>query len=328
MVLPSASILIVNFNSGHHLKTCLVSLQQQTREDFEVIVLDNASEDDSIEYAQKAVANDSRFRFILESWNFGFAEGNNRAAGSAQADCLITLNPDAFPEPDWLKILLAATQRYPDVAMFGSTQIDATQPDKIDGAGDRYFAIGIPWRDQSRTRLDAAKKRGRNTYETFSPCAAAALYRTNLFRDAGGFDETFFCYVEDVDIAFRLRRRGHRCLQVIDAVVHHVGGGASGGRRSDFARYHGTRNLIWCFWKNMPLALLVLLMPFHFLAISLLILVAALQGNGRAVAQGINDAIRGLAQIRRVRPAFGSSLAVSAFDWTPFGYMLQRLRSA
>lgn len=325
------TIVVVNFNAGEHLPKCVAALKAQTFRDFEVVLVDNASDDDSIARARAEIADDPRFTVHELDANIGFAAGNNRGAANANGKWIATLNPDAFPQPNWLETLIAATRAHPDIAMFGSMQRMADNPDALDGAGDRYFVAGLPWRDRSPARADRALAQGQTTFETFSPCAAAALYRLDVFRDAGGFDEAFFCYVEDVDLGFRLRRRGHDCRQVTNAVVDHVGGGAGGGQRSDFARYHGTRNLIWCFRKNMPTALLVLLLPVHALALILLLCVALLQGSGPAVARGIRDALKGIGDIPRDRldssPADARSTALPAFDWTPLGFIRHRLRS-
>lgn len=322
------TIIVVNFNAGPYLQRCIAALKAQSFTDFNAVLVDNASHDGSVALARTEIGSDTRFSILELDRNLGFAAGNNRGGANAQGKWIATLNPDAFPAADWLEKLIAATRRHGDVVMFGSTQFKAENPDELDGAGDRYFAPGIPWRDRSRMRLDRARSRGQDTFETFSPCAAAALYRADAFHDAGGFDEAFFCYVEDVDLGFRLRRRGHRCLQVTDAIVHHVGGGAGGGRRSDFARYLGIRNLIWCFKKNMPTPLLILLTPVHIITLAIMLLIATLQGNGSAVARGIKDAVAGLARIKRDTPEPGRSTATGAFDWTPFGYIRQRFRSA
>ncbi|MBM3542856.1 MAG: glycosyltransferase family 2 protein, partial [Alphaproteobacteria bacterium] len=247
---PRVSVLIVNYNSGPHLIRCVEALTQQTMGEFEAIVMDNASTDGSIAPARDRVAGDPRFIFVASERNLGFAAGNNAAATRARAPWIATLNPDAFARPDWLARLLAAVERYPDAIMFGSAQRDARNPNRLDGCGDAYLACGAPWRggygDSARTEPD--------DYETFGPCAAAALYRAAEFRALGGFDESFFCYGEDIDLAFRMRLAGERCIQVKDAVVDHVGGGSGGS--GAFARYHGTRNMVWTFAKNMPAALL------------------------------------------------------------------------
>ena len=87
--------------------------------------------------------------------------------------------------------------------------------------------------------------------EVFAPCAAAALYQRDAFQEVGGFDESYFCYFEDIDLGFRLRLAGHRCLYVPQAVALHLGA-ATAGRESDFAVYHAHRNLVWTYVKNMP----------------------------------------------------------------------------
>ena len=95
--------------------------------------------------------------------------------------------------------------------------------------------------------------------EIFSPCAAAALYRRSAFLEVGGFDEDFFCYMEDVDLGFRLRLRGYAAVFVPQAIVED----ASENRRNDLAVYHGHRNLVWCFFKKMPATLLLILCVPH-----------------------------------------------------------------
>jgi len=96
--------------------------------------------------------------------------------------------------------------------------------------------------------------------ETFSPCAAAALYRASALREAGPFDADYFCYSEDVDLGFRLRLLGYTCWYAPDSVAHHVGSAITGGR-SDFTMYHGVRNGIWTYVKDMPGVLAWLCLP-------------------------------------------------------------------
>jgi len=110
----------------------------------------------------------------------------------------------------------------------------------------------------------------------------------------GGFDEDFFLYVEDVDLSFRLRLMGHRCLLVPGAVVHHVGSATTGGQRSDFSVYHGHRNLVWAFVKNMPGALFWLLLPLHLLLNLITACVFIVRGQGGVILRAKRDAIKGL----------------------------------
>jgi len=291
--MPAASILIVNYNAGAHLARCVAALLGQDFPDFEVLLLDNGSSDDSWAAAQAVVAGDARFHFEAAGTNLGFAAGNNRLSAQASAPWLAFLNPDAFAEPGWLSALLAAAVRHPDVSLFGSLQIDAHDPARLDGAGDRYFAPGLAWRGGFGWPAAAKLHEG----EVFSPCAAASLCHRHTFLAAGGFDERFFCYLEDVDLAFRLRLAGGTAIQVPAARVHHVGGASSGGAASAFARYHGSRNMLWCFVKNMPGPLFWLLLPLHAALLLMLLVRAVPQGMGGSVARGLRDGLCGLGPI-------------------------------
>jgi GT2 family glycosyltransferase len=317
-VSPLVSVLVVNYQAGPHLANCLRHLAGQTVRDFEAIIVDNASADGSLELARDVLGADDRFTFIAAETNLGFAAGNNRAAAAARAPLLALLNPDAFATPDWLQRLLDAAERYPDVAMFGSTQLSAIDPTVLDGAGDHYFALGLPWRGGFGWPAAALPDEG----EVFGPCGAAALYRRTAFEGVDGFDEKFFCYVEDVDLAFRLRARGHRCIQVPAAVVHHVGGG-SANTISGFAQYHGMRNMVWCFVKNMPAPLFWPLLPFHILAILAVALRASIF-RGPESWRGARDSVRSLPwrsrrQEQSLRTASWRQLA-AAIAWSPARY--------
>jgi GT2 family glycosyltransferase len=313
---PAASVLIVNYNSGPHLTHTLRALASQTLSGIEVISVDNRSSDGSFANAQAVVAGDKRFRFVNADSNIGYAAANNFAAAMARARWVALLNPDATPQPDWLEQLLAATQRHPDAAIFGSTQIDAADPGKLDGAGDHYLATGIPWRGGHGWSVQKLPGEG----EVFAPCGAACLIRADAFREAGGFDERFFCYVEDIDLAFRLRLMGHRCIQVPAAVVRHVGTRSAGTEHARFAAQYGTRNLIWCFVKCMPGPLFWPLLPFHILSLALR---AGMIGRPWSVCRGIVAALRGISdiwvsrqKIQRGRRATAWQIT-AALSWNP-----------
>lgn len=231
------AVIIVNWNGWPYLRRALEAVAALERPADRVIVVDNASTDGSAAVASAFAG----VELIALPDNRGFAEANNIAAALA-ADCewLAFLNPDAFPDPSWLERLLEAAAAAPDCTMFASELRDAQNHQRLDGVGDAYHVSGLCWRiGHGRALGDVAA----TPHEVFSPCGAAALFRRDAFDDVGGFDPSFFCYVEDVDLGFRLRLRGHRCLYVPGAVVYHVGSGLS-GRFSAFAVYHGHRNLV------------------------------------------------------------------------------------
>ncbi|MBU4491096.1 MAG: glycosyltransferase family 2 protein [Euryarchaeota archaeon] len=231
-------------------------------------------------------------KFVWNKGNLGFAAANNQAMKLLNGfKWLALLNPDAFPEPDWLENLINAAMENPDYIMFASRQLMVADHSLLDGDGDVYHISGLAWRESYGKRKDEAICKPR---EIFSPCAAAALYRRDMFMSVGGFDEDFFCYMEDVDLGFRLRLMGHRCLLVPSAVVHHIGSTISGGRHSDFALYHGHRNLVWTFMKDMPGISLWLLLPLHLLLNLVSIIWFTYQGRGKMIWRAKRDAFWGL----------------------------------
>ena len=301
------SVIVVNFNSGALLGECLRHLRAQTRCPEQIIVVDNASHDGSADQLEDDYPG---VRVIRLNHNLGFAVANNLAARQAgDVEWLALLNPDAFPAPDWLERLLAAARAHPECASFGARLLDAGDPGRLDGTGDVYHVSGLAWRrDHGRSVASGTTEAG----EIFAPCAAAALYRRAAFQEAGGFDEDYFCYFEDVDLGFRLRLLGYGCRYVPDAVVRHVGSAIT-GRRSPFSLYHGHRNLVWTWCKNMPGPLLWLYLPQHLLLNLGAVLWFALRGQGGVLLRAKWDALRGLPRCWRRRAAVQSRCRVSSW---------------
>ena len=292
-------VVIVNYNGGAMVERCLDCLAGQTTQAFEVIVVDNGSRDGSLERLRarpEVTAKPARYRLIEAGGNLGFARANNLAIAETRAAWVATLNPDGFAAPDWLAEMLAGVQRHPAAAAFGATLVDQARPERLDGAGDVYHASGLAWRGAHGYPADRLPAEG----EVFAPCAAAALYRRDALHAVGGFDGRYFCYLEDVDLGFRLRLAGQRCVQLPKAVVHHVSSGIV-GRRSAFAVYHGQRNLLWTFVKDMPGPLFALLLPVHLLAQGLLLARNLPRGTFRPAARGLRDGLRGLPAIWQAR---------------------------
>ncbi len=310
------AVIVVAYQSRPHLQRCMDALAAQTLRDFELVVWDNGSSDAALE-ALRAPAQ----AIVRRSANLGFAAANNRAAALTRAPAIALLNPDAFPEPDWLERLVAALDADPAAGAIGSLQLDDADPTRLDGAGDVYHAFGIPFRGGYGAPRPPTIPAG----EVFGPCAAAALYRREAFEALGGFDESFFCYCEDVDLAFRLRAAGWRCWFEPRAVVRHVGS-ASAGLRSPFAVRHGVRNRLWTFVKNMPTPLFIALAPAHMAMTAGLWLRDAVRdpAAARATAAGLRQGLAGLPRIWRARRAAQAAHATPwwrlarALTWSPW----------
>lgn len=300
------AVVIVNFNGGEVVERTLEALLAQSRRPERTIVVDNASSDGS---AERIAATFPEVELIRLDHNAGFAGGNNIGVAAAE-DCewVALVNPDAFPEPNWLERLIYAAERRPEYSFFGSLMLRADDPREVDGTGDAYHVGGMAWRrDNGRPLAEAHLQPG----EIFSPCAAAALYRREAFLAVGGFDETMFAYYEDSDLAFRLRLLGERCFYVPEAVVHHVGF-STAGEESPFTVYYSQRNLVWAWVKNMPLPLLFVYLPQHVLVNLLNIGWYTMRGQMKPVLRSKLDALRGLPPVLRRRRELQARRVVSA----------------
>lgn len=309
---PRVTIAIVSYNSGATLARCFEALATQTEKSFRVLLIDNASRERPAALV-KNLPFSVDYREMAD--NLGFAGGMNAALAACETPLLVALNPDAFPEPNWLATLLRAEAHHPNVAAFGSLQLSANDRDHVDGFGDHYLITGQAWRGVTRPAI-----KGELAY-SFGVCAAAALYRTDLLRRIGGFDERFFCFYEDVDVAFRLRLAGAECAVVPSAVVVHVGGASFEGL-SDFAAFLIARNQWWVLVKNMPFILMLFALP----GFILLQIIGAIRHPGSARMKGLWEGLSRTGEFlcarRKIRdersPAANAGRWIS---WNPLAFL-------
>jgi GT2 family glycosyltransferase len=293
---PLVSIVVVNWNGAAVLPRCLDALAAQTLRDFELLVVDNASSDGSADGLEARLPD---ARVIRLERNIGFAAANNLAARAARGSWLALVNNDAFLDPHWLEAMVAAAESRPEFSSFASRLLQASEPSRLDSAGDVYHISGLVWnREYGRPAARAALEEE----EVFSPCGAAAFYLCRAFLAAGGFDEDYFAYAEDVDLGFRMRLLGNRCLYVPTAVAYHVGS-ASYGPKSEFATYFGQRNVVWTYVKNMPGRDFWLYLPAHLLANLAFMVREPFIGRGWSTWLGKWHALKGLPIALRKRGA-------------------------
>lgn len=317
---PEVSIVVLAYESGPLLADCLAALRAQTFRDFEVVLADNASSDGA---PQAAAANDPSIRLIENGANLGFAAGINRAVDAARGDWVALINPDAFAEPDWLERLMRASEDHPQARCFASRQLMARDPRVLDGLGDVMALAGFPFRGGHRSADPGPAAPG----EVFSACGGAMLIARDLFQALGGFDERLFCYCEDVDLGYRMRLVGEPTLVIPDAVVRHVGSASSGGPRSDFATFHGTRNRFWVFVKDTPPALFWLTLPLHLATTVLLFFRHWTRGELASPWRGFKAALDGLPAILQARRQTqatrrcGSWEIARAMAWNPMALL-------
>lgn len=263
---PRVSVVIPNWNGVRFLPTCLDSLRAQTFRDFEVIVVDNASTDESLSLMAKGYPE---VRVVSMPRNVFFSGAVNEGIRRARGEIIVLLNNDTEAEPEWLSELVRALDEHPEAAMAASKMLLFDRRHILNSAGDYYGTDGVPgnrgvWQED-RGQYDSG------TY-VFSACAGAAAYRRRLFEDIGLFDEDFVGYCEDVDLAFRAQLAGYACVFAPQARIYHRLSATGGG---PLASYLCGRNFINVIVKNMPGSLLrrhwwhILLGQFGYVAESL-----------------------------------------------------------
>lgn len=296
------TVAIVNHNGRHLLERHLPALVAQRDAEFDIVLADNGSTDGSLDLLE---SDFPAIRVLRLQNNLGFAAANNRIIAATTTPLIAFLNNDASPEPGWLAALDAAAEVHPGFGMFASRMVFAHDPAIVNSAGISLDRAGIAW-DRHVGDRDAGP-----TAEVFGPSAGAALYRRTLFEDVGDFDESFFAYLEDVDLAWRARLAGWRCLFVAEATVRHEHS-ATGTEGSPFKNYHLGRNKIWTILKNYPSPALLYLAPliaFYDLAAIPLTL---LRSRNPAILQGRLSALRHWRQAWEKRRRIQSQRRISA----------------
>lgn len=212
--LPRASIIIVSYNGRRFLGKCLASVLQQNYPNYEVLVVDNASSDGSVEFVEQEF---STVRVIRNETNLGFGGANNVGASRATGEYLAFLNQDTVVEPDWLAELLTPLEEDPEAALATSKILLMAQPDKINTCGNQTHYTGL-----SFCRGVGQPADNFDQLEIVDAVAGAAfLIRKSVFEKIGRFDERFFLYMEDIDLSWRARLAGYTCLYVPNSVIYH-----------------------------------------------------------------------------------------------------------
>jgi GT2 family glycosyltransferase len=241
---PSISIIVPNWNGRKWLPGCLDALAAQSLPTNEVILVDNGSHDDSLAYVR---AHHPEVRVVALDRNTGFAHAANRGLATAAGDFVALLNTDVVLAPDWLARTSSVLRANPQVAAVACKMLSLSDPTRVYDAGDVLRRDGAC---EQRGRFGLDDGRWDTPEEIFGACAGAALYRRSVVLDVAGFDERYFAYLEDVDLALRLRLAGWRC-QYEPVVALHAGGGSShqltGGHE-----FLVTRNTILLVAKAFP----------------------------------------------------------------------------
>jgi GT2 family glycosyltransferase len=287
---PLVSVVIPNYNGAAQLGPCLRALARQTLCPTEIVIADNGSSDGSLELIERLAPE---ARILRLGANLGFAGAVNAGIRAAQGDWVAVLNNDTEVSFRWLEEGMAALERHPDIDFVACRILDMERRDRVFSAGDCFLRAGVGYR-RGQERPDDA--RYAQEVEVFAASGCAALFRKSALDALGGFDESFFAYLEDVDLGLRFQATGSRGWYAPGAVVYHRGGATSGGEFSPLSVRLRTRNALLILAKSVPGSILWRSAP--------MVLIAQAVWLGRCAARGrIWSYLRGLAEIPARLPA-------------------------
>ncbi len=242
---------MLNWNGRELLRACLRSLEAHRGAPFETIVVDNGSTDGSCEMVAREFG---WARVLRNDHNAGYCKGNNAGIRAAVGEIIVLLNNDAEIAPDFIERLDRAATEHPEAGMFATRIMMYDRPALLDSAGLLVYPDGVC---RSRGWLDEYVDRYRQSADVLGPNGCAAAYRRTMLDDIGLFDERYFAYLEDLDLAMRGQLRGWSCRYLPDAVVYHKKSMTS-GYHSAFKAYLVERNRIWNAVKWFPLPWLLI----------------------------------------------------------------------
>ncbi len=245
------SAVVVNWNGREHLEVCLGSLLAQTLPAVEVVLVDNASSDGSVDFVRPRFAN--RVRVLEQPSNLGYAGGLNAGFHAARGRYLLALNSDTEVAPECLARLVAAADAWPNTGMFAPKILSFDDRTLIDNVGHLLYPDGL---SRGRGRLERDRGQYDAEAEIIVPSGCAVLLRRAMLADVGLFDPDLFAYCDDTDLGLRARLAGWRCRAVPAAVVFHKYSAAS-APYSPLKAFLVERNRAWVAVKCLPAPLLL-----------------------------------------------------------------------
>ena len=252
---PLVSVIVLNWNGKKYLKDCFTSLKNQTYSNFEIVLVDNASQDGSVKFVKK---NFPEIKIIENKENLGFAEGNNKGMRLVKGKYIFILNNDTKIDKNCLERLIEVTGRNNKIGMLSPKILSFKNPKSIDSVGLNIYFDGM---SRGRGRMEMDEGQYNQDKEILLPSGCAALYQKKMLDEIGLFDENFFAYCEDTDLGLRGRLAGWKAISVPSAIVYHYYSGTI-KEYSSFKAFLVERNHFWVALKNFPLILLILV-PFY-----------------------------------------------------------------
>lgn len=297
------SIVIPNYNGNKYLKGCIDAIYNTHQIPFEIIIIDNGSTDSNYNWLKEY----KNIYFKQLDKNYGFSRAVNEGVKQAQGKYVLLLNNDTEIYEGFIEELVRCIEKDPKTFSVCSQMIQYHRPSFIDDAGDEYNLLGWAYKRGDGQAVDTYNKVER----VFSACAGAAIYRKSVFEEIGYFEESFFAYMEDVDISYRALIHGYKNMYCPDAKVLHIGSATSGSKYNAFKVRLAARNNIYVPYKNMPFLQLIINMPFLLLGYLIKYIFFIKKGFGKEYKEGFLEGVRTLKKIDKVK-----------FEWKNIGHYL------
>ena len=290
------SVVTPNYNGEKFLKTFFESLNNDSELIGEVIIVDNGSTDNSKDY----IKNNS-FTFPVElienRENVGFSPAVNQAILQAKNEYIFSLNNDTEVKKGSIRALVDLISSDDKIFSVQAKMLQYNNKELIDDVGDEYNLLAWTKKTGENHNCDEYSE----VCEIFSACAGAAMYKKSLLSEIGMFDDNFFAYMEDVDLAIRSRISGYRNLLCPDAIVYHIGSATSGSRYNEFKVRLAARNNVWVVYKNLPIPLKIVNFIFLFLGFLIKYLFFVKKGFGSIYLSGIREGLSTRGKIQKVK---------------------------
>ena len=280
--MSKVTVVIPNYNGVKYIENCLNSLLNQTIDNCNIIVIDNASTDRSEKLVKEKYPN---VQVVINETNKGFSSAVNKGIELANSKYVILLNNDTCVENDFVEKMLDSIEKSEKIFSVSAKMIQMSDKTKLDGAGDMYCALGWAY---ARYKGKGVQK-GKRSANVFSACAGAAIYRKDAFLKIGMFDNDHFAYLEDMDIGYRARIFGYINKYEPGAIVYHVGSAVSGSRYNEFKVELSARNSIYLIYKNMPILQIIINLPLLLIGYLIKYLFFVGKGLSKQYIKGLKD---------------------------------------
>ena len=290
------SVVTPNYNGERFLKTFLNSLNEDSQYIGEVIIVDNGSTDGSLDYL-KSNSFDFPLVLIENKDNVGFSPAVNQGIRKAKNNLIFSINNDTEIKKGSIKSLIDLITSSDDIFSVQAKMLQYTNKNLIDDVGDEYNLLA--WTKKVGENHESSEYN--EVKDIFSSCAGAAMYNKSILDEIGLFDDNFFAYMEDVDLAIRSKINGYRNLLCPNAIVYHIGSATSGSRYNEFKVKLAARNNVWVVYKNLPIPLKIVNFVFLFLGFLIKYIFFCKKGFGSTYLAGIREGLSCRNKIEKVK---------------------------